>query len=82
MAFLTWLAGTKGGRWAAGLLASLIAMLAVALKLFAAGRAAEKRTITDDSLRAAASRKDAADAVRSLDIADVRRRLRPWSRKN
>ena len=81
-AFLTWLAGTKAGRWVVGFAASLIALIALALKLFMAGKAAEKRTITDDTLRAAASRKEAADTVRGLDIADVRRRLRPWARKN
>jgi len=79
MSFLSWLAGTTAGRNTTAFGAALAALFFAALRIFSAGRKAEKAKQDRASVEAHSSRSKIDDDTRKMDDAAVRRELGSWS---
>jgi len=75
---LAWFLGTKVGRWVAGGFATLLIIGAICLRIFFAGKEAQKNKQNVESLDALRERNETEDEIAVLPAADRRRRLSEW----
>lgn len=77
-AFFSWLANTRAGRNILAFGAALAALFFAAVKIFSAGRNAEKTKQNQAAIEAHQTRSKIDDETRKMDDAAVRRDLDTW----